>query len=294
LDLASIVERFLDRPRVTYLRAVLDAYGDAPGALLAGGLAFAAIFAIVPITVLTVGIAGWIAGDIEIQGAIVAALAGAFPPLATLIDQALDAVVSGAAAASILGFLGTIWTVSQFYAALDTAFARVFGEAPGRLAVRRTLRSFVWVGLLIGIVVTYIVGASLSATLAMVIPDSIPASRFLAALLGSPATIFAVLATLLLLLYRTVPPYTPRWRAVWLPSGVVAVVILLLSFAIASFAPLLVGVASIVGPLAVMFVALAWLSFTFQAILIGAAWVRVGHERATEIERVPLPPAEPD
>ncbi len=264
-----------------YLRAVLDTYGHAPGALLANGLAFAAIFAIVPITVLTVGIAGWIANDEQIQAAIVAALAGAFPPLTTLIDQALDAVVSGAAAASILGFLGTIWTVSQFYAAMDTAFARIFDGAPGRSAVRRTVRSFVWVGLLIGLVVTYIVGASLSATLAMVIPDSIPASRLLAALLGSPVTIFSVLAVVLALLYRTVPANAPTWRAVWLPSVVVAVAVVLLSLAFAAFAPRLVGIASIVGSLAVMFIALAWLSFVFQAILLGAAWVRVRHEWRT-------------
>lgn len=284
MDLATIVERFLDRPRVTFLRAVLDAYGEAPGALLARGLAFAAIFAIVPITVLTVGIAGWIAGDEDIQAALVAALVGVFPPLSTIIDQALDAVVSGAAVTSILGFLGTIWTVSQFYAALDTAFARVFDHAPGRTVVRRTVRSLVWVGLLIGLVVTYIVGASLAATLSTVVPDSIPGTRVLAGLLGSPATILAVLTVLFVLLYRTVPPFAPTWHAVWLPGVVVAVTVLLLSQAFALFAPRLVGVSSIVGPLAVMFVALAWLSFVFQAILIGAAWVRVRDGRVVGFE----------
>lgn len=45
MDPAAILERFLDRPRVATLRAVLDVYGRAPGGLLANGLAFAALFA---------------------------------------------------------------------------------------------------------------------------------------------------------------------------------------------------------------------------------------------------------
>ena len=40
------------------LRDVLDVYGRAPGGLLANGLAFAALFAIVPIALVTLGVAG--------------------------------------------------------------------------------------------------------------------------------------------------------------------------------------------------------------------------------------------
>ena len=253
--------------------------GAAPGGLLAGGLAFAALFAIVPITVLTVGLAGWLADDDAIQAALVTALVRLVPPLSTLIEQALEALVRGAAVTSVVGLVGTVWTVSQFYAALDTAFARVFAQEPGRSALRRTVRSFLWVAILIGVVVSYIVGVTLTTALSTIVPDSVPATRLVAGVLGSPLTVLAVVIVLLVVLYRTVPPSAPRWRSVWLPGVVVAVAILLVSQAFALFAPRLVGVAAIVGSLAVVFIALAWLSFIFQLVLIGAAWVRVRDEQ---------------
>lgn len=278
MDPAAILGRFLDRPRIAFLRAVLDAYGEAPGGLLASGLAFSAIFAIVPITILTVGLAGWLADDDAIQEAIARALAEAFPPLGTLVDQALDALVRGAAVTSVLGLIGTIWTVSQFYAALDMAVARVFGREPSRTAARRTVRSIIWVVLLVGLVVAYIIVVSLSTTLATLIPGSVPATRIVSEILGSPLAVFALVVVVLALLYRAVAPYTPRWSAVGLPAVAVAIGIVLISQLFALFAPLLVGVAAIVGPLAVVFIALAWLSFVFQLLLLGAAWVRVRQE----------------
>jgi membrane protein len=281
MDPAAVLGRFLDRPRVAYVRAVLDAYGEAPGGLLASGLAFSALFAIVPITVLTVGLAGWLADDETIQQALVIALVSAFPPLATLIDQALEALIEGAAVTSFIGLLATIWTVSQFYAALDMAVARVFGRQPGRTAVRRTVRSFAWVAVLIGLVVGYIVAVSLTSTLSILVPDSIRTLRLVADVLGSPVTAFTLIVVVLVLLYRTVPPYTPRWTAAALPGLVIGIAIVLLTQVFALFAPRIVGVAAIVGSLAVVFIALAWLSFLFQLLLVGAAWVRVRQEGPT-------------
>lgn len=280
--------RFLDRPRVAYVRAVLDAYGEAPGGLLASGLAFSALFAIVPITVLTVGLAGWLADDDTIQQALVIALVSALPPLATLIDQALEALIRGAAVTSFVGLLATIWTVSQFYAALDMAVARIFGRQPGRTAVRRTVRSFAWVAVLIGVVVGYIVTVSLSSTLALLVPDSIPTIRLIADILGSPLTASGLIVVVLVLLYRTVPPYTPRWASVALPGLVIGIAIVLLTQLFAMFAPRIVGVAAIVGSLAVVFIALAWLSLLFQLLLLGAAWVRVRQEGPMTNEDVGL------
>ena len=53
MDPSKILERFLDRPQVAELRAVLDVYGRAPGGLLANGLAFAALFASFPVALVT-------------------------------------------------------------------------------------------------------------------------------------------------------------------------------------------------------------------------------------------------
>ena len=63
MDPGAILERFLERPRVAFVRAVLDTYGRAAGGLLANGLAFAALFATIPIALVTLGLAGWLVGE---------------------------------------------------------------------------------------------------------------------------------------------------------------------------------------------------------------------------------------
>ena len=63
MDPGAILERFLERPRVAFVRAVLDTYGRAAGGLLANGLAFAALFATIPIALVTLGLAGVLVGE---------------------------------------------------------------------------------------------------------------------------------------------------------------------------------------------------------------------------------------
>ncbi len=70
----ALVERSLIRPRVVYLRAVLDTYGQAPGGLLANGLAFAALFATLPIAIVPLGVAGWLVDDPAVQAQLAATI----------------------------------------------------------------------------------------------------------------------------------------------------------------------------------------------------------------------------
>ena len=99
MDPAAILEKVLSVPRVAYVREVLDTYGRAAGGLLANGLAFSALFATIPIALVTLGVAGALVGDPKVQQQMADALVNVFPPLADLIDGALDALSNGAAAA---------------------------------------------------------------------------------------------------------------------------------------------------------------------------------------------------
>ena len=68
------------------------------------------------------------------------------PPLADLVDQGgLAGHDQRRRADLVIGFIGVIWTVSQFYVTLDVAFARIFAGTPERDVVRRTARGFLWV-----------------------------------------------------------------------------------------------------------------------------------------------------
>jgi membrane protein len=297
MDPAAILERVLDEPRVAYVREVLDTYGRAAGGLLANGLAFSALFAVIPIALVSLGLAGVLAGDPRIQAALAEALIDVFPPLEELIEGALDALASGAAATSIIGLIGLIWTVSQFYVTLDVAFSRIFSAEPERDVVRRTARGFVWVAVLLSAVIALLILGSLIVSLETLAPGQLRTGPGLAGALVSLPVLIAFAIVVVAIVYRIVPPRAPAWRAVWLPAVVVGLAIVALSQVFVFLAPRLVGIAALAGSLATAFIALAWLSFTFQALLYGAAWVRVRDDRARDGAGSALPgpaaPAEP-
>jgi YihY family inner membrane protein len=302
MDPGAAIQRILERPRIAYILAVLDTYGRATGGLLANGLAFAALFTAVPIMLLTLGLTGWLAKDPAIQRAVADALEAVVPPLADLIEDTLNSLVSGAALTSVIGLAGTVWGVSQLYVALDVAFSRIWNDHPERDVFHRTARGFLWVAILIAAVIALIVAITVSTALSGLVPEAIPAGRSLSGFLTAWPVLIAAAVGIVALIYRTVPPRPPGWAAVWLPAVVAATAIVVLSQVFARLVPLLVGAAAIVGSLATAFVALAWLSFSFQALLYGAAWVRIRDEGVpgpvastdgSVVLGTPAPPAEP-
>jgi YihY family inner membrane protein len=279
MDPAAILQRVLDRPRVAGFRAVLDVYSRAPGGLLANGLAFAALFAAFPIALVTLGVAGLLVDDPTVQAQLAGAIGAVVPPLRDLVDAALVTLSDGAAITSVIGVVGLVWTVSQFYVTLDVAFARIFADRQERNVFRRAARGFVWVAGLVGVVVALIVGSSLAAAADAFLPASRSALIGLGRILSLPV-ITTIGVAVVAVVYRVVPPQAPTWRAVWLPALTAGVAMVMLSQLFLFVAPRLIGAALVAGSLATAFIALAWLSFTFQVLLLGAAWVRVLDDRA--------------
>ena len=298
MDPAAILSRVLDQPTVAKVMRVLDIYGRAAGGLLANGLAFAALFAAIPTTLLVLGVGGWItSGNPEASARLANALIQAFPPLAELINGAVEAMSHGAALTSLIGVLGVIWTVSQLYGALDVAFARIFAETPERDMVKRTARGL-FVVVLIGVaIVGFVVLVSLAGLIDAFVPGQFPVASLFISVVRSVPFLAAIAAIVVLFIYHELPPTPPRWRSAILPAIVVGIVIVVLSQVFVALVPRLVGVAALAGSLASAFIALAWLSFTFQALLYGAAWVRFRDESADRAGSDglggPAAPAEP-
>jgi membrane protein len=215
MDPRAILAKVLEQPLVVAVRAPFDVYGRAAGGLLARGLAFSALFALLPTLLLVLGLVGWTAGDSASRDRISNALIVAFPPLASLIRDSVKAVSDGAALASIVGIVGVIWTVSQFYGALDQAIAHIYADLPERSAILRTARGLLTVILLAGGVVGLIVFGSLAVALDALSAAQDPAIRSVATLLNSPIVLIVVVGLVVLLVYRTVPPRTPRPSCCW-------------------------------------------------------------------------------
>ena len=275
MELPAVLTRLLDRPAVLTIRRVLDVYGRAPGTLLANGLAFTALFSIVPIALVTLGVAGLLVKDAAVQQQLAAALGSIVPPLSDLIQEALVAMTQGAAVSSIVGIGGLIWTVSQFYVTLDVAFSRIFTDEPERDVLRRTARGFIWVVGLIGVVIALIVAGSLAAAAEALLPTTSTALTAFGHVVSSPPIVVLITIGVVLVVYRILPPRMPSLGAAVPPAIGAGLAIFGLAQLFLFAAERIVGIAALTGPLATAFIALAWLSFSFQALLYGAAWVSV-------------------
>jgi membrane protein len=297
MDPLTILSGVLDRPRVLTARQVFDIYGRAPGGLLANGLAFTTLFAIVPIALVTLGVAGALVDNPAVQNQLAVAIGSLFPPVRDLVEDALRSMSEGAGVTSVLGIIGLLWTVSQFYVTLDIAFSRIFTGSRERDVFRRTARGFVWVAGLMGVVVALIVGGSLAAAAEALLPTTATALTAFGDFVSSTPVVVLLGIVVVLVTYRVVPPAPPTMRAAMLPAAVAGIAIVALSQLFLLIAPRIVSAAAVAGSLATAFIALAWLSFTFQLLLLGAAWVRVRDggppTQSGSALAAPAPPAEP-
>jgi membrane protein len=269
-----MMDRLLHLPPVMLGQRVVETFGRAGGGLLAGGLTYSALFALLPGLLLLTGIIGIIVDDPARRAAIVENIGVVLPPLEDFLAVSLEQITEGAVGFGILGLVGLAWGASRFYAALDDAFARIFHLAPKRNFVVRTIRGIVSVVLLVTVFVTALFLTGVVSVLATeaeaIFGDQVAVFwRYAPALLA--AVVFVVGVALI---YRIVPARSISWSAVWLPALVVGIVLALLTQLFSFIAPRMIGAAAVYGAFVAVFVAMIWLSTAFQILLMGAAWLR--------------------
>ena len=275
----------LERDRVRTIRAVLARYDRAGGALLANGLAYSALFAIVPLVLVAAGLTGLVVRDPIVRAQVIDTIANVLPPLRGLISLVLTESANAAGAISIVGAVTLVWGGSRFILAFEDAAVRIAGGLRTRNLIERNVLGFGAALMLVGSVV---VGAVLAALAAFF--DAAAAANGLVGVSFLTQLTLAVLPIVLAiggvtLVYRYVFEIHPSWWATWRPSWVVALVLTVVARIFVYIAPRLIGAAATIGALATAFAALAWLSISFQAILVGAAWVSERNERRLAIEQ---------
>ncbi|HYK96407.1 MAG TPA: YihY/virulence factor BrkB family protein [Candidatus Dormibacteraeota bacterium] len=270
----------LGQPFVAAALRVLDRYNAAAGGLLAAGLAYTALFAIVPGVVLLAGVVGLLYPDPIEQAKVVALVGGVLPPMRDLIQAILDEAAKGAGPVSIIGAVVLVWGTSRFVVSFQDALARVMGGDRRRGFLASNLSALAAVVLMIGaIVATSLLGGALDFIQAGV---QAGAFRVLGDLVSLALGLLPIFVTIVAVIavYRVVPIPRPPWRATVAPGAIVGLVLSALARVFVFVAPRLIGAAAFLGTLATVFAALAWLALSFQALLFGAAWVR---DRATRI-----------
>ena len=273
---ARAVGRVQQWPPLVRLLEILAAYGQAGGGLLAAGLAYSALFAALTGILFAVGLVGLLIQDPSTREAAVRAITNQVPPLAPIVRDGIAKVVEHAGAFSIIGLAGLGWSASQFYGAIDSAFARIFKRAPERGPVDRIVRGAVAVAIVVAAIGAGIVTSSIQALLTVDLPSG-PAgdAARIAAAVGTPVITALLVMAAVALIFRLVPTTLVPWHSLAAPAVLAGTVIAAITEAFVFIAPRLVGALEVFGGFAAVFAAMTWLSWSFQALLIGAAWTSI-------------------
>ncbi len=270
-----LVARILGVPRIGMAHTVYMRYAAAGGPVLARGLAFVALFALVPALLVVLAVAGFFVSDPAVRDEIVAIVAEQFPPLGPLIDEALQSFSGLATTTGIVGILLLVWTASSLVRALDGAFRLVFEDSgEGRTPIRDVLA------------VAAVAGGTFAAAMVLVLitlPSPVGDMIGIPDQLVRSAGSFVVTTVLVALAYRFVPRPRPGWRMLGLPSLMTGIAVFLLTSLFAFIGPLLFGSAQLYGAFGALFLGLIWLGNVTQILLIGAAWVAERDRRARDI-----------
>ncbi len=254
---------------------MFDAYDRAGGGLLAAGLAYTGLFAVLSASLFIIGVTGFIVRDPERQAAVVSELARRLPPLAEVLKTGLDRVAGGAVQFSILGVLGLAWGTSRFYDNLDVAFSRIFHDVPARGFASRTVRGFAVVGILVAAIVATVVLASVASLVdSLVLPRDSPIVHVGSAI-AFAAVGLALYTVSVTIVYRLVPPRPPTWRALGVPALVIAAVFSIFTNVFVQVQAQLLGSLELFAGFIVVLATMIWLSIGFQILLVGAAWIRI-------------------
>ena len=287
-DRVGTVTRRLKRDaRVQQLQAVLAGVEAAGGALLAAGLAFHALFAILPALLFLTGIAGWLVSDPERRAQLIRDLVDRVPPLSGPLSDALEQLAAGAGAFSLLGLLGLAWGASNFYGSLDEAMRRLFPGGSPRSLIEQRLRGLATVvGLILVVVAAVLLGGVWQ------IVEGIFAGVGDVAFwrLITPALTFLLFIIAVLVTYLVVPTAPPGWRSALPAAAVAGAAIAVLTNIFTLIAPSLVGALRTfgVGVIGIaLFGALIWLNYAFTCLIFGAAWARVRRDQETLRRRSP-------
>lgn len=275
------VTRLIGLPRVTTARRVLDRFAAADGGLMAAGIAYNAVLAVIPLGLLATGLAGIVLNDAASRADLIRSIASILPPLAGVVDEIVDGLAKASPSLSVVGLALAAWGTSRLFAAIESGIAQMDLGSPRRSLIRRTARRIGSIVVLGGILLAAVLATpllSIAVEVSGASGGSWPVYDLLLALLP-PMLGGAALAAV----YRLVPVSRPSWSAIATPAIVGAIALVVLTRAFVFVTPRIFGANLVYGTLGAILVGLAWLDLVFTIVLIGSAWVR---ERSSSSEAV--------
>ncbi|MBA2718124.1 MAG: YihY/virulence factor BrkB family protein [Chloroflexi bacterium] len=271
--------RLIGLPRVATARRVIDRFNAADGGLLAAGIAYNAVLALIPLGLLATGLAGIVLNDTASRADLVRSIASILPPLAGVVDEIVGGLSKASPSLSLVGLALAAWGTSRLFGALESGIVQMDLGSPRRGLIRRTARRIGSIIVLVGVVMAAVLAAPL-LSIAVEMTDTSAAVRpmFNILLAVIPPLLGGVA---LAAVYRLIPVSRPPWAAIATPAIVGAIALVVLTRAFVFVTPRIFGANLVYGTLGAILVSLAWLDLVFTIVLIGSAWVR---ERTTVAE----------
>jgi membrane protein len=257
----------------------MDRFAAVDGALLAAGIAYNAVLALIPIGLLASGLAGLLLTDPASRVDLIRSIAAYVPPLAGVVDEIVAGLARASPSLSILGLVLAAWGTSRLFASLESAVARLDEGAPRRSLARRTAWRLGSIAVISGGFVAALVVAPALAIAVEIVGDGSGLRAVLDLLLALLPPLVGAVA--LAAVYLLVPSVRPSWRALLVPAATGAIVLVIATRVFVFVAPRIFGANLVYGTLGAILVGLTWLQLVFTIVLIGAAWVR---ERSTATE----------
>ena len=153
MDRIGLLQRAAMRNRrIQVLLAVMADYNGAGGGLLSAGLAFNALFAIIPALLAVVAFLGLLINDPVSRAETVDFMIQQVPPLEPVAQTIVDTLANGSRIGSVIGIIGVVWGASGFYGALEGATALLFPGSGGRGIIQQRVRGVIGVLALVGLV----------------------------------------------------------------------------------------------------------------------------------------------
>ncbi|RMG95603.1 MAG: YihY/virulence factor BrkB family protein [Chloroflexi bacterium] len=250
--------------------------------MLAAGLAYYTLFALSPLLVLVVAVAGLVFGPAAAEGRLLAELERVVGPETAVFLQNLLAQnlfrPSANIWATVIGGLVLLFGASGVFGQLKRALNAIWHvEPPPRHGVwqfvRTRLLSFLMV-FIVGLLLVFTLAASavlaaLRDWLAYWLPPLTPLWSLAGGLLP-----LLMMVVLLAILFKILPDAEVAWRDVWLGASVTAVLLGVGRYVISLYLRF-TGVRSVYGVAGSLVVLLVWVYYSAQILLFGAEFTQV-------------------
>jgi membrane protein len=260
---------------------------------LAAALAFTTIFALAPVLVIVIAIAGYAIGVANGTGhaaiedkLLLTIQASAGPQAAAVVRQMVAASLDKPAqsvVAQVAGWIALVLGAAGLFAALQDALNTIWHADPPKKGLWRAIRDRVAsIGMLLAIGFLLLVTTAINAAIAYVSAYVVqalpfPGAGFVFAVVNWILSV-ALITLLFAMMFKYLPDVEIEWRDVWTGALVTAVAFVIGQVLIAFYLGW-AGVASAYGAAGSLLAILLWVYYSSMILLFGAEFTRVYAER---------------